>query len=110
MKTLEQEAEEYKKSITYSKDLPQILHDLAARDFIAGATSEYVKKQTIQAQIDALEEVLDFKEVLGAKQNVRNRGFFSPNKGTITEVIRKQVDFGNGCPEPFSSIREIVLR
>lgn len=38
------------------------------------------------------------------------RGYFSSNYGKITDIVRKQVDFGNGCYESFNSIREIVLR
>ena len=37
------------------------------------------------------------------------RGYFIPRKGTITEVYRKHVDFGNGDFTSFSSIREIIL-
>lgn len=38
------------------------------------------------------------------------RGYFNHRYGIITDVVRRQVDLGNGCYEPFSSIREMVLR
>jgi hypothetical protein len=72
----------------------------------------YLKGEQVKIDTPTLKKMVGTKVEYLLERDIdkTGRGYFSPNKGTITEIIRKQVDFGNGCPEPFSSIREIVLR
>lgn len=59
---------------------------------------------------------VDLKTKVGTKVNyilksdIDYSGRWSPriNAGTIAEIYRRHVDFGNGCLEPFSSIVELA--
>jgi hypothetical protein len=72
----------------------------------------YLNGEQIKIDTPTLKKMVGTKVEYLLKRDIdkSGRGYFSPHYGIITEVIRKQVDLGNGCPEPFSSIREMVLR
>jgi hypothetical protein len=72
----------------------------------------YLQGEQIKIDTPTLKKMVGTKVEYLLERDIdkSGRGCFSPHYGIITEVIRRQVDLGNGCHEPFSSIREMVLR
>ncbi len=72
----------------------------------------YLKGEPIKIDTPTLKKMVGTKVEYLLERDIdkSGRGHYRSCYGVITEVIRRQVDFGNGCPEPFSSIRELVLR
>lgn len=71
----------------------------------------YLKGEQIKINTPTLKKMIGTKVEYLLERDIdkSGRGFYSPNIGVITEIIRKQVDLGNGCFEPFRSIREMVI-
>ena len=51
------------------------------------------------------------RKLIGKKVEylLKRDSLYSSRRGTITDIIRRQVDLGNGDYIPFDSIKEIVL-
>ncbi len=71
----------------------------------------YLKGEQVKIDTPTLRKMIGTKVQYLLERDIdkTGRGYFSPHIGVITEIIRKQVDFGNSSHEPFSSIREIVI-
>lgn len=71
----------------------------------------YLSGEQININTPTLKKMIGVKVQYLLERDIdkSGRGYFKPRFGIITEVIRRQVDLGDGCPEPFKSIREIVF-
>ena len=70
----------------------------------------YLEGEQIKIDTPTLKKMIGTKVKYLLERDIdkSGRGYYSPKEGTITEIIRKQVDFGNTDFVSFSQIREIV--
>lgn len=69
----------------------------------------YLQGEQIKIDTPTLNKMIGVKVEYLLKRDI-SKFNISPRYGVVTEIIRRQVDLGNGCHEPFSAIQEIVLR
>lgn len=72
----------------------------------------YLDGKQIKIDTPTLKEMIGQKVQYLLERDIdkTGRGYFFPRLGCITEIVNKQVDLGYGNFEPFSSIREIIIR
>ena len=72
----------------------------------------YLKGEQIKIDTPTIKKMIGKKVIYLLEKDIdkSGRGYFSPRTGTITEVYRKHIDFGNGDFIYFSQVKEIVIK